>query len=588
MNIKGIMYEMLVEEVKNKKLLNSLYQKWNSENDKVTPEMAEWIFIQYMGGTDEEGNYVQPLKDQLSLKKQEVKNFLVRFNGEFGRTKFDSNKLKDLPSYNFNQITYLLTQFGRKYKLQTEDQQYFFEKPGSSKSDWIKTSKELWFGDKFKVYDDGNGFRIYKPSTQKDSISFGFYQGYIAKTEHPNRSNKWCVTNYRPAGDSMSNLWQRYREDFGRTFYFVIDETKPKDHQYYISALQRLDRKEGQFDFKVTNASNTDGDLNFFIDNPTSPEISLKHVYPQLFQNPEWNLLDEVSSTKFDQGKEMDLDVDKLTKLLAQIREEPGEYDFVIQDPDVKRAYINAGNELHEVRSFESLNDTDLRLYFEIHLTQNPRDTFKSFAILKYLQTRGSDFVGYLTGKLKQVGVSISEIYNKLITQDYTPLFVSKQDKEIKLFHRTKAGREGDKEVGIYDLRKGDWVEYNGIKYEPVYSKLDFFFGSFDMDKKQTTDTNDSENSNPDQENLQEQGFGKSYAVTVYSKSSGENDNTNFYVVQDIINNDPYVTIFSHSTWVNSALPYFVPLTSPDYDPVKDYSDLDGNFDKNLNEKGGF
>ena len=54
MDFKSIMYDLIVEEVKNKKLLNALHTKWNSQDDRVTPEITEFIFSRFMCGTDYE------------------------------------------------------------------------------------------------------------------------------------------------------------------------------------------------------------------------------------------------------------------------------------------------------------------------------------------------------------------------------------------------------------------------------------------------------------------------------------------------------------------------------------------------------
>ena len=50
MDFKSIIYDLIVEEVKNKKLLNALHSKWNSQDDSVTPEITEFIFSRFMGG----------------------------------------------------------------------------------------------------------------------------------------------------------------------------------------------------------------------------------------------------------------------------------------------------------------------------------------------------------------------------------------------------------------------------------------------------------------------------------------------------------------------------------------------------------
>ena len=193
MDIKGIIYEMLVEEVKNKKLLNSLYQKWNSENPKVTPEVAEFVYLRFKGGSDDEGNQIQGIQDSLSPKKLPVKNFLRKYNGEYGEL-FEPSNLKALEKYSFDQINFLFRQLSIRIPFKKEEKTtYFFEDPSIARSEWVEKSRLLWYGDKYKIFDDGNGFRIYKPITQKDSISFGFYQESIINKNFGS-GNKWCVT----------------------------------------------------------------------------------------------------------------------------------------------------------------------------------------------------------------------------------------------------------------------------------------------------------------------------------------------------------------------------------------------------------
>ena len=122
MEFKDLIYELIVEEVKNKKLLNSLYNKWSREDSSVTPEITEYIFTRFMGGTDDEGNKIKPLKDQLnSLKRPEIISFLQKFNGEGGREKFNPQRLKDIVSYSLSQIKTLFAQFWFKDWYSEED-----------------------------------------------------------------------------------------------------------------------------------------------------------------------------------------------------------------------------------------------------------------------------------------------------------------------------------------------------------------------------------------------------------------------------------------------------------------------------------
>ena len=52
MEIKDLIYEMLLEEVQNKKLLENLFKKWSAENDSITMEDVEYILTKFKGGRD--------------------------------------------------------------------------------------------------------------------------------------------------------------------------------------------------------------------------------------------------------------------------------------------------------------------------------------------------------------------------------------------------------------------------------------------------------------------------------------------------------------------------------------------------------
>jgi|14BtaG_2_1085337.scaffolds.fasta_scaffold18974_1 hypothetical protein len=561
MDFKSIMYDLIVEEVKNKKLLNALHKKWNSQDNSVTPEVTEFIFTRFMGGTNNEGLRVKPLKDELtSLKKPEIVSFLQKYNGENGRDKFIPSKLKDVRSYTFPQIKNLFAQFGISVGIKKDVR--FFEDPSVIKNDRAGISEKLWNGDKFKIYDDGNGFRVYQPKTQRDAISFGFYQKEVAQ-ENFTSSNKWCVTNYKD--DTMSNLWQSYRDrnPSSRTFYFVIDETKPKDNQFHISALQVLSQPENGFPYRITNASNTNYDMLVSLNDPQNQDKSLQHIYTQTLSQ---ELLEKLESVPFDEEKEMDLKVSNLETLLRRIKEDASSpYDFVIQDPEVKRAYMQRpGNFLETIRSFNSLTDSDLRLYFEIQLdARNPSEVFKDYETFVYLlKKRGKSVGDYIVSKLKDAGSSVGEIVTGLMLSTFNTDFVSKQDEDIKVVKDNNSTK-----VGIFDAKKGGWLKFNNITYTPDYYEVtsEQGYGVFDFNKDKDGEDNSPETNSDD--------LPPQYLLGVYSISKSMDDNTNFYVL-DPQDGDGKVLIFSHNTWKTQAEPYWLDFDETDVDYDKEYDNI--------------
>ena len=563
MDIKGIIYEMLVEEVKNKKLLNSLYQKWNSENPKVTPEVAEFVYLRFKGGSDDEGNQIQGIQDSLSPKKLPVKNFLRKYNGEYGEL-FEPSNLKALEKYSFDQINFLFRQLSIRIPFKKEEKTtYFFEDPSIARSEWVEKSRLLWYGDKYKIFDDGNGFRIYKPITQKDSISFGFYQESIINKNFGS-GNKWCVTMID--GDRYSNLWSSYRKDRddggSRTFYFCIDETKEKNNEFHLGALQRLSRGVNGYPFRITNLPNTNQDMPIKLNDPSDQSHSLFHIYPQLRES---DLTELLPSVPFDEVKEMDLKVDELTRLLDQINERPGEYNFAIQDPDVKRAYINRGRELRKIESFESLSEQDIKLYFEVRsLQNNPRDIVSSWDILNYLYNLSKEIREFLDIFYQRMGTSTKEIYRSILQTQYKEEFDVKNSDSLKVVSERSTAK-----TGIIDYNTGDFLVYKGIKYTPEYDILDAMQGSFNFNEVNTTDS----------EELQEQDSNlKMYVILVYSKSGNLNDVNNFYLLKDTEEYTADQTLLTHNTWVENQKYY---VDNSEGDDIKD------KFTQPINEKGG-
>lgn len=581
MDFKGVIYEMLVEEVRNKQLLNSLYKKWNSEDSNVTPEVAEYIYIRFKGGANDEGKPIQGIQDSLAPKKTAVANFLKRFNGSIDGDKFEPSDLKTIEKYSAKQIIYLYKQLGFKIPFTEEEKSefYFFEDPAITKKEWIEKSKELWFGDKYKIYDDGKGFRIYQPLTQKDSISFGFYQQTLIR-EHFTNGNRWCVTAYSPDGDNHSNLWQHYRQNYngGRTFFFVIDETKEPNNEFYISALQKLGKPDGDYPFKLTNLNNNNGDKSVKINDPQDIKSSILHIYPQL---RETDFLTEVQPIPFDEVVEMDLKTDELTRLLDRIKEQPGQYDFSIQDPDVKRAYIYRNRELKKIESFESLEEQDVRLYFDVRANQNnPFEIISSWDLLNYLTTKRSrDLRNYIFGFYEdRMNTPISEIYKRILETDFAPSFIIKNtdDKIIVVKEKTTS------KYGIVNFNYGTFLKHDGITYSPEYVLMDTIQGSFDLDNLKSKESND------DEQNLQEQGFTNiEYVISIFSKNNSRDDMNNFYLLQNMDSWEAKYTLLSHKTWKEVGEPSFVDSGDTGYDFDKEYSDVETKYQEPINEKGG-
>lgn len=581
MELKNLIYEMLVEEFQNKKLLNQLFEKWKSENSNLTLEDMDFILTKFMGGRNDEGENIPALKDSLSLKRPEVRSFLNMYDGEYGNSRFDPKFLKQIQHYSYKQIKSLFLEFGVDLSQGSEALDTpFWDKPGMGSDEKVAESKKLWQGDRFKVYDDGKGFRIYHPKSQKDSIGFGFWQEKLKDLSRKS-GNQWCVT-----WEGTRNMWNTYRSR-GLTFYFVIDETKDSKDEYYVSAIMPEEDRSIRYPFRISNLTNTIGEKPMKLDDENH-DTCLKCIYPQL-DDPE--ALSVLQPEQYDSEKELNVNDDEASRVTER---EGSPYQFKRVSRPLKLRYIERGGVLRKLESFQSMDNVVSRRYIDEINLNNVNDMF-TFETLKYL-TSNKDLKRKLIDRLSMVsaeagdrGVSIATLFTNLIRTEFKPIHVSIATDNIKIMENTNTGK-----VGIFDASKGDWVNYSGISYEPEYEPVldHLLFGSFDLDhvedKEDNTDQESQSEPQPDemgQEELQEQVEDQiSYLIQAYSKSDNIDDDQNFYTLHNIAREDYYVTIMSQKMWKQVGEPNFV--DSSETDDTKQYGDIRKVSQKPINEKG--
>jgi len=585
MNLKNIVYDILLEEFQNKKLLSFLHDQWKKENNGLTIQDVEFIAIRFMGGKDDDGTVIPPLKDKLSTKRPQVKSFLNRFDGEYDTSVFDPKNLKDITKYSLKQIKSLFLEFNINLETIMSSEEYFYEKGGVSKDEKVAYSENYWKGDSLKIYDDGEGFRIYEPKNQRDSILFGYYQQKVASENFPDRSNKWCVTN-KPGEQSMGNLWASYRNE--RSYYFVIDETKDPTNQFHLSVVQPLTNSSDEYSFRITNLPNTNGDAKIKLqDNDVNS--CLQCIYPQL-RNEE--ALSKLKVKPYNEVDELNVKTDVATRVNET---EGNRYEFRRVERPLKVRYIQNGGILSKKSSFESMDDDLVRFYINELTNNNVDDMFNNYESFKYLINR-SGVKGALSEKLLRVAeennmdpkyFGISTIMLNIIKHQFKTVFISKQDSDIKIVES-----KDNRLIGILDGSTGEWVKLNGIKYGPDYKELKTDYGVFDFDgeNEKVDDVNPTPEEEPsddiEKDNLQEQiDEQTTYVVQTYSKDGNESSSDNFYVIDNIIDGTAEVTILSHKTWESVGKPSFLPVDSDKYDFDKPYNTIDSKVQGPINEK---
>lgn len=482
MNIKDLVYDVIVEEVKNKKLFNFLLKKWYGDNP--TPEQIQ--------KAENDLTLFSEKQKSLTPKNPAVYSFLLRHDGNHGVPAFDPQKIMDISQYSIEEINSLLHEFRDATLTAGEEDEFKGKLTTDDKK--VAASKKLWLSDRDILVDEEN-FKVHLVTDARESIKYGFYQQNIAEKLG---GLQWCVTG-RNTSDSRSNLWGSYRPR--RTFYFVIDETKnPKDNpdrdinKYYLSALQYCERDHGYTGFKITSLYN-DGDT------PKTWE-EVVSIYPQLADKR-----DIFTYIQYDETELFD------RSLMGRINEIPGnKNEFARQMRELKKAYLDGGGVVTTSSSWKSM-DTNLRNIYILTLTsRDVYDKFQTYELMSEIKKVGNEYK-LLDNTIKTVGsrssnesmatLGVGYIYQHLMENEFIIGRSSIDAPQITLFKSKKT-----KKFGLYDLRKTDWVKHDGIYFEPDYGE--------------------------DSTVLYIDDQGNQYIVETYVTSSGNVDNSSLYVIYPV------------------------------------------------------
>ena len=162
MNIQDSVFDVLVEEIKNKKLFNFLLKKWFG--DSPTPEQ--------MKRAEKDLTLFSEKQKSLTSKNPAVYSFLIRHDGEHGFPAFDPLKLMDISQYSLVEIESLLHEF-RDESLTTQEDEFSGKLESSPQK--VSASKKLWLSDRDVVVEE-EGFKVHYVSDARESIKYGYYQ----------------------------------------------------------------------------------------------------------------------------------------------------------------------------------------------------------------------------------------------------------------------------------------------------------------------------------------------------------------------------------------------------------------------------
>ena len=421
---------IILEEIKNRQLVNNLFEKWKVNSPNLTIEETERLI-----------NEFNKVKNNLRPGLPQVNSFLNRYDGNGGFVKFNVNDLKDITKYSFFQIDFLIEQYT---DVDQEDEENEDLGVMSNPTEKIYgNSEKLWNDEKYLIISDG-GFRVYDIPDQLTSIKFGYYVERINKLQKARRS-PWCITwptNY--------NMWASNRAK-GYSFYFVIDESKNKENnKYYLGALIKDSSRFNINGYRLVSVIN-DGETEMSWD-------EIVKIYPKINEHK-----DLIIEKEFNGLKEL-----KIKNIIGQVNENEGStYEFKKQSRIIKKRFIELNNTLHKPESWRSLDDALRVIYILNTEKDNAKNKFDNYAFLSEVRKNNSNFK-LLHKRLTDVGFKegITFLLGDMLKTKFNILKTEFTHKHISILqHKTT------KEMGIYDYLKGDWLEKNNIRYEPFYNK---------------------------------------------------------------------------------------------------------------------
>lgn len=459
-----------------RELLARLTAKWRETIPEITDEDAMTIFNIYRESLPQ-------IKDET---QQAVRGFILRGNG-----KYTVNDLKDGSKVNIKDLLLFLKEFKKfdikfgdgEEKVDSEKKRLddIFNTQGMSITPYkIEESKKMWEGENNLIINEGP-VRVYSVNTREEAQRYGYYyqeklkeliinnietkRGEVSDIYNRNLNSMtrysatpWCVFSRGDGqkvmyGDRLiinpiSNMYTSYRTN--SFFYLVIDESKDlfgPGGEYYISTIMK--RSDGGF--KIASMYN--GEYNI------SREELIK-IYPQLNGH-----LDEFTFRPFDRTVEVNDNVPlTILEIINEIEGSPNA--FWMQGPDEKSAFINAGGQLKNPKSWETMSNELREQYINSIQLHDARQKIGSEEFMKAIIKSGTKWKTTLNRRMITIGTSgIGYLADDFMKANYGPDFFGKKNNNIRIYKNKHT-----KKYGIYDIEGGDWITKDGITYEAEFT----------------------------------------------------------------------------------------------------------------------
>jgi hypothetical protein len=425
--------------------------KWLSENPHLNDFMMDGIIESFNNRKNNLRVYIDPNSGATVRNMAEIYALKQRFP-DFPAE--DIQKLKDVQTYTWEQIEFLMDRFNTTEAAAEVD----FSIEGDTPEDRKISAIQKWEKEYNKLIDE-NGIVVHKIEGKDEAIALGRLQHILVDKYGGSR---WCVT--LPPGSGGNNLYTGYRDR--RSFYFVMDKNKPENDTYYISALQVVDMTKNQYEgpFVVTPRPNGDQMGKSWED--------VVGIFPAL-QGKE-NMFRIIPKSKKEQ---FDGVLDTI-RFYPNPQNPPAANDFAIQSRAVQEMYVDSPNRvINDPRSFMTLSEDLQKKYVANTTLDNYKSKYKNLDDSKpfgMLDALGSKNLRFLDAMMKsQLGIKdgVLAVKTSILKLNYNTSYGDSQNDSIKMFI-SKVGQK----YGIMDLNTIEWIKplnYLRTKAETYFTPED-------------------------------------------------------------------------------------------------------------------
>ena len=333
----------------------------------------------------------------------------------------------------------------------------------------LTLAKEIWTqSTSNKIVDEG-GLMAYKIESKNESIAFGSIQRILNIKRHEQGNSRgsayWCTTV--PLNDrGRSNLWTNYRPSNG--FYYVWDQNKNEDHQYYSTAILAKDNDTYSL-VDLYNSTTTGHDWDYIV-----------RIFPQLEGKQQF--FKWFGTTNKEKS---DLTIDQISMV-------PGhKYYFGTIPKSWQRAYVDSGRHVKDVRAFLTMDPSIRKHYVDKTTKLNNdlqtrfvcSDTDNPFGILEILrlETKPENLYKYLDTKILKTNLGVPDgilAIKKLIIGTNWKRWLTDEKSNNTLIAASGKPITKETKFGVINLEDGEIIK--DVQYRVTDTKL--YLKQFDQD----------------------------------------------------------------------------------------------------------